>query len=89
METTPAIEQATCTDCDETDPEEVEFAVIERDHEMMPDDEEEGHVTRTVRCKSCKSEGEVRVTHDGSEPSGCVSFEHASWNQEDESDDEE
>jgi len=81
METTPALEQAECDDCDDDD-----IRAFDRDYEMTPDDDSDVHITRTVRCANCKAEGKIIVDYDGTTAKGCVSFENASWNEE--SDDE-
>lgn len=83
MDSTPATEQATCTDCDAENPE---MRVFNREYDMTPEEQEDVHVTRDVRCQNCGSTGSVKVTYAGTEGTGCVTFENASWNQTEDDD---
>ena len=69
-----AIRQATCTECDES---EDNHTVTDKDMDI-----DEGSITYDTRC-TCGVEGEVIVDEEGTTAGENISHDDASWNQED------
>jgi hypothetical protein len=80
-----AIEQASCTECDTDD------ATIEREgREVSSAREEVSYITYKTKCDECSATGGVSITEDGLRSTEELSYEDASWNQdEDDSDDDD
>lgn len=81
--TVEAIEQATCTNCGEE-----EFDQTKREISSASDDK--SYISYAVECDECGEESALSITEEGVISQSEISYEDASWNQdEDEGDDDE
>lgn len=73
-----AIKQAEHEECDSDDSE---FTVMDREFPNINNDEEMNSIVYDVRC-SCGDTGTITVDEEGTHASDDITYENASWNQE-------
>lgn len=76
----PSVVQGKCTGCDEN----YEMSDV-RSHTV---DSDNATVKRVVECLACDETATIKVSENGIETSGAITYEDASWNQDDEEEEE-